>query len=152
MSDKHGPNSWEDYLAVHASRIADFSGHFIIEDQLSFTRTPTRVYWEGVLICAGGIEIHTRKRQALSVRSGRLWVQTSDYSYQVLRRVRGATVPLFRYDNAPHHDHPDPHHRHRYDTNGIELLPPEHVGEARWPTLGEVIEESFELWKTQRDD
>jgi len=34
MSDKHGPNSWEDYLAVHRSRISHFLGHFILDDRL----------------------------------------------------------------------------------------------------------------------
>jgi hypothetical protein len=150
MSAKHGANSWEDYLAVHASRIADFSGHFIVEDRLLFTRTSAGVYWEGVLLCADGIEIHVRKRQLTSSRAGRLWVQTSDYSYQVLRRGHGKTKPLFRYDNAPHHAHPDAHHRHRYDANGVEILPPEHVGQSGWPTLGEVIEEAFEMARPAR--
>ncbi len=54
---------------------------------------------------------------------------------------------LVRYDNSAHHRHPDPHHRHRYDANGQEILPPEHVGEAGWPTLGDVIEEAYALWR-----
>ena len=148
MSAKHGANSWDDYLLVHSSRLNDFLGHFILEDRLTFTRTPDQIYWEGVLLCAEGIEIHVRKRQAVLIRSGRPWVQTTDYSYQVLRRAKGAAIPLFRYDNAPHHDHPDPHHKHRYDANGIEILPPEHVGAEGWPTLGDVIEEAFEHWQS----
>ena len=146
MSAKHGPNSWDDYLAVHSSRIADYSGHFLVDDQLGFTRTLSQVSWEGVLFCASGIEIHVRKAQAVTYRSGRAWVQTTDYSYQVLRRVGGEAFRVFRYDNSSHYDHADPHHRHRYDANGIQILPPEHVGEDGWPTLGEVIEEAFDYW------
>ncbi len=146
MSAKQRPNSWDDYLAVHQSRIADFLGHFIVEDRLEFSRSLTQVYWEGVLICADGIEIHVRKRQSVSYRSGRAWVQATDYAYHVLRRRHGIAISIVRYDNASHHHHPDPHNRHRYDVNGTEVSPPEHMGEGRWPTLGEVIEESFELW------
>ncbi len=146
MSGKHGPNSWDDYLAVHTSRLADFLGHFIVEDRLAYTRTLTQVYWNGVLDCIDGIEIHVHKRQVVEMRAGRAWVQTTDYSYQVLRREGGRNTSLFRYDNSAHHDHPDPHHRHRYDVNGVEILPPEHVGIDDWPTLGEVIEEAFDLW------
>lgn len=149
MSAKHGANSWEDYLAVHTSRLNNFLGHFVVDDRLSFTRTSDQIYWDGILVCVDGLEIHVRKRQAVTIRAGRPWVQTTDYSYQVLRRVGGSAFPLFRYDNAPHHEHPDAHHRHRYDANGLEVHPTEHIGENGWPTLGEVIEEAFEQWKAR---
>ena len=147
MTGKHGANSWDDYLAVHESRLADHSGHFILEDHLQYDRTRTQVYWQGFLRCAAGIEIHVRKRQAVEMHGGRAWVRTTDYSYQVLRRERDGEVLLFRYDNSAHHDHPDPHHRHGYDANGHEVGPPVHVGVEGWPTLGEVIEEAFDLWR-----
>ena len=150
MSGKHGANSWDDYLNVHQSRIADFSSHFILADQLTYERTATQVYWEGVIVCTDGIEIHVRKRQVVKMRGGRAWVQTTDYSYQVLRREGEFILPVFRYDNAAHHDHPDPHHRHRYDTEGLEMLPPQHTGVDGWPTLGDVIEEAYDLWTRAR--
>lgn len=145
MSDRHGPNSWDSYLAVHQERIEDFRGHFIIEDRLGYVRTESVVQWEGELICVDGIEIHVRKRQAVSIRAGRPWVQTVDYSYQVLRRQGDEVRNLFRYDNSAHHDQPDPHHRHEYDEDGNERLPPVHVGADGWPTLGDVIVEAFRL-------
>ena len=145
MSGKHGPNSWQDYLEVHRSRIADFMDHFILEDRLRITRTRTQVAWEGELMCADGIEIHVAKRQEVTIRGGQPWVRTVDYSYHVFRRVGPVTTNLVRYDNAAHHRHPDAHHRHRYDANGHEILPPEHVGEDGWPTLGEVLAEAFAL-------
>ena len=148
MSDKHGPNSWEDYLAVHESRLDDFREHFILEDRLTHVRTASTVQWDGSLLCAGGMEIHVRKRQAVTLRAGRPWVQTVDYSYQVLLRDGAKAVQLFRYDNSAHHDHPDPHHLHRYDANGLEIRPVEHVGADGWPTLGEVIEQAHERWRS----
>jgi hypothetical protein len=145
MSDRHGPNSWDAYLAVHDRRLADFA-HFIVDNNLTFIRTPKVVQWEGTLICADGMEIHVRKTQAVSLRESRPWVQTTDYSYQVLRRQGEDVVRLFRYDNAAHHDHPDRHHKHRYDANGREIDPPVHVGHDGWPTLGDVIDEAFDVW------
>jgi hypothetical protein len=145
MNSKHDRNSWDDYLKVHQRRIEDF-GHFIVEDRLTFTRTQSQVLWEGELLCRGAIEIHVHKRQLVENRGGRPWVRTVDYSYQVLTRRDGAPLQLFRYDNAAHHAQPDPHHRHRFDANGREIMPPEHVGEAGWPTLGDVLEEAHVAW------
>ena len=146
MSDKHGPNSWDAYLAVHEHRIGDFRDHFILEERLKYTITQTIVAWTGELVCADGIEIHVQKTQHVSIRDGRRWVQTRDYSYQVIRRTGLEVVQLFRYDNAAHHAHPDRHHRHAYDSAGQEVLPVEHIGVDRWPTLGDVIEEAFDHW------
>lgn len=146
MSSKHGPNSWDDYLNVHERRIADFLGHFILDDRVEFTRTASQVLWEGELMCAGGIEVHVHKRQVIHYRQGRPWVRTVDYSYQVIRRQGGQVTPLFRYDNAEHHDHADAHHRHQFDANGREKLPPAHIGETGWPTLGDVLEEAHSAW------
>ena len=62
MADRHKPNSWDGYLAVHASKIDDYLGHFILDDRLSVTLTADLVAWTGELICADGIEIHVSKR------------------------------------------------------------------------------------------
>lgn len=132
MSSKHGANSWDDYLHVHQHRIADFIGHFSLDDRLAFTRTQTQVSWEGEILCADGIEIHVRKRQLITYRRGRPWVRTVDYSYQVIQRQAGDATPMFRYDNAGHFDHPDAHHRHQFDVNDREILPATHVGESGW--------------------
>lgn len=150
MKDRHGWNSWDGYLAVHQKRLADFHGHFLLEDRLTFTRTRDTVFWSGELLCADGIEIHVTKRQTVRERRGRTEVQTTDYSYQVLRRTGSSVRPLFRYDNAAHHDHPDAHHRHRYDEAGVEIDPPEHVGRSGWPTMGDVIDEAHDLWQRLR--
>ena len=148
MSSKHGANSWDDYLNVHQRRIADFIGHFIVDDGVEFTRTASQVLWEGVITCVGGIEVHVHKRQILDYRRGRPWVRTVDYSYQVIRRHGPEVAPLFRYDNAEHFDHPDAHHRHAFDANGREIYPAAHIGEDGWPTLGDVLEEAHSLWLT----
>ena len=151
MRSKHGPNSWDDYLNVHQRWIATFADHFIVEDRVAFTRTASQVLWEGEILCAGGIEIHVRKRQTIRKRQGRPWVHTEDYSYQVVRRQGRDVTPMFRYDNSDHFDHPDAHHRHQFDASGHEILPAVHVGEVGWPTLGDVLEEARLAWLATRD-
>ncbi len=151
MSSKHGANSWDDYLNVHQRRIADFAGHFIVDDKVEFTRTASQVLWEGEIRCIGGIEVHVHKRQVLQYRRGRPWVRTVDYSYQVVRRQGRDVTPLFRYDNSGHYDHPDRHHRHGFDANGREILPATYIGEVGWPTLGDVLEEAHSAWLAAGD-
>lgn len=146
MADRHQPNSWNGYLAVHASKIDVYLGHFILDDRLAVTVTADLVAWTGELICADGIEIHVSKRQSSWLRSGQRWVRTESYSYQVLQRLEGRERNVFRYDNSPHHDHQDPHHRHDYDVNGVEFGRPEWVGAHGWPTLGDVLDEAYRWW------
>lgn len=148
MSNKHGPNTWDNYQDVHDSYMEAYA-HFIEEDCLEAIPTRTLVTWRGIIYCAGGIEIHVAKTQSVSDRYGQLMVQTTEYAYHVLRRVGKGTTNLLRYDNAhAHADHPDPHHRHRYDDDGNEIEPPLHVGEENWPTLGEVLAEVHDLTRS----
>lgn len=146
MADRHKPNSWGGYRAVHERRIADYLGHFILDDRLTVTVTANLVSWSGELVCAGGVEIHVAKRQTSWFRSGQRWVRTDSYSYQVLQRLDGRERNLFRYDNSPHHEHPDAHHRHEYDVNGIEIGKATWVGAEGWPTFGDVIDEAYRWW------
>lgn len=149
---RHRPNSWEQYQAIHAKKIADYSPHFIVSDELVPQLAPTAVIWRGTLFCAANIEIHVNKAQDLFTRpDGRLAVQTQAYDYHVLQRLRQGERNLFRYDNShPHPEHPDAHHRHEYDANGLSRA--EHLCDrgwqvGDWPNLGQVIDEVYEWWR-----
>ena len=148
MRNRHGWNSWDDYLAVHTRRLRDFE-HFVLSDRLGYTTTKTQVFWSGILYCQDGIEINVAKHQDVEHQSGRPAVRTWEYSYHVLRRVGPETFSLFRYDNIHlHRGHADRHHRHRYDDLGGEIEPPVCVEEPGWPTLSEVIAEAEAWWLT----
>ncbi len=152
MSSRHDWNSWQAYLVAHTSFLRGWE-HFVIRDSLRWSQTSTLIEWKGVPICLDGYEIYVDKEQYVEHRAGRAYVKTFHYSYEVLRRVEGVARQVFRYDNThPHQDHPDAHHRHRYDKDGRELLPREHVGEARWPTLGDVIIETYGMWNQMKLD
>lgn len=149
---RHRRNSWDQYQAIHAKRIADYSPHFILEDGLIPDVTAEAVVWRGVLRCAAGVEIHVFKVQELSTRrDGRLMVRTMLYEYHVLQRRTEGERNLFRYDNAHQHPgHPDGHHRHDYDDEGA--VKTRHLTDCGWmpgdwPTLGDVIEEAYDLWQ-----
>jgi len=146
MSGRHAPNSWDSYLAAHNGRLADFADHFLERDTLEINTTSTTVVWSGVLYCRGGIEIKVARQQRTWMRSGRRWVETIEYSYHVMTKAEDGVHGLFRYDNAhPHPGHPDAHHRHDFGVDGEhEVI--RWVGEASWPTLGDVIEEAYEWW------
>ncbi len=148
MPDRHDWNSWEHYLAIHEHHISNYLDHFILDNQLCYTLTPFAVRWEGVLYCADGMEIQVTKLQDVRMHSGRYQVRTIEYRYHVIRRVGDRTINLFRYDNShTQPGHTTSHHRHRYDSEGIEIEPPMHTGEKGWPVLSEVIEEACQVWR-----
>jgi Family of unknown function (DUF6516) len=147
MSDRHAASSWDSYLSAYHGRLADFTDHFVERDTLEIRTTATTVLWSGVLYCREGIEIQVEKRQRTWMRSGRRWVETIEYSYHVMTRAEDGVRGLFRYDNAhTHPGHEDAHHRHDFGGDGQNDAV-RWVGEAGWPTLGDVIEEAYEWWR-----
>lgn len=149
MSDRHDWNSWEGYIHAHEGHMARYRGHFVLDDQLVHTITAKGVLWQGVLYCADGIEIHVSRFQEVSYQRRRLMVRTRDYSYHVFQRAGGVTRNLFRYDNIHERPgHADRHHRHEYDAAGNEVIAP--VGAAGWPTLGDVIDETYAWLERER--
>ena len=150
-ADPHSWASWPGYLEAHAGKLRDYVDHFIIEDRLQHTLTDAAVLWVGELICADGYEIHLSRQQIVEMRQGIPWVKTVLYSYQALHRRGDETRKLFRYDNIHTHEgHETAHHRHRFDANGVERLPCEHVGAVGWPNLGQVLDELHAFWQERR--
>jgi hypothetical protein len=148
-SDRHQWHNWEQYQAVHDSKISTYLGHFVLEDGIARIQTPASVVWRGILACVDGIEIKVAKRQEVRVRNGRLDARTIDYTYHAYQRRGPRLVQnILRYDNVHRHaDHPDTHHKHEYDDVGREHI--RHVGED-WPTLGDVIDEVHDWWLARR--
>ncbi len=151
MTDRHGWNSWQDYFHAHQNRLDSFE-HFILSNTITIAISDIVISFSGVLHCCGGLEIHVQKTLEVRQVSGRPQVRTRKYSYHVQQRVEAAGSTrirhLFRFDNAHDHPgHPDAHHRHQYQDNGIEeRMPVQHTGVEGWPTLSEVIEEAYQWW------
>lgn len=146
--DQHRANSWESYLSAHNGKLRDFEDHFLVRNELSYALLPGHVYWVGVLVCVDGIEVHIERVQRSFLRGGARWVQTIFYKYEVLQRRSGRVFEVVRYDNIHlQPGHADAHHRHRFDDDGVEIEPPEHVGRGGWPNLGKVLDEAYERWR-----
>lgn len=148
MAGRHDWLSWDQYQAAHYGNLEGFT-HFIVEDRLNPEISDLLVIWDGVLLCADGIEIFVDKTQDVRRRNGRREVRTRRYSYQAILRTGHGPLRLVRYDDA--HEwagHADGHHRHVMLDDGAERV--EHVGEDAWPTLGDVIAEVEEWWRSGR--
>jgi hypothetical protein len=96
-------------------------------------------------VFALGLEVQVDKEQELrSGDPGGPHVRTATYAYEVLRRTAGGEVQLWRYDNTGRHGHETPHHLHVFRADGTAEIV--HLGEAGWPTLGDVVEDLFAWW------
>ena len=129
-------------------RLAALTPHFVWEDALGYAMTHGRVRWTGALLLADGLELAVKKTQAMRLGAAGLEVRTERYAYQLLRPAAGeGRRGVFRYDNFHDHpNHPDAHHCHRYQDDGTQIEPPEYIGAAGWPTLGDVLDEAFRWW------
>ncbi len=148
--DQHRATSWDSYLGAHLGKLRDFEDHFLVVNDLAFDLLPDHVYWHGVLHCLDGFEIHVKRLQRSFFKKGLRWVETAEYRYEVIQRSPGRVREFVRYDNLHvQPDHPDAHHRHRFDEDGVEIEPPEHLGRGGWPNLGRVLDEAYECWRRQ---
>jgi hypothetical protein len=117
---------------------------FVQSDTLSMKRYGKYIRVQGEIACAGRLVVTVNKLLELTDSQSDT-VQTLQYSYHLA--VRGQHS-VFRYDNA-HPEflfsgHRDEHHKHLFDWKTGDPLPssPEWIGAARWPTLGEVLDEA----------
>ena len=144
---KHAPARLSTYLRVHTTRTeAFFLREFFLQTNASLDAAPGKLILAGQYLCRGGL-MFTVEKLLLVLDAGAPdpRVQTLRYSYNLSVIGHGS---VFRYDNVPHHAHPDPHHRHAFDwRTGVEApKSPRHVGEAGWPTMSEAAEEA-ERWQ-----
>ncbi len=129
--------------------------------QLAPDRPASLILLVGDIGCLGNILITVEKYLAIvtpdatpaEVLDGDhdVVVQTIAYAYHASVRGHGA---ILRYDNNhPWPRHADDHHVHRCDWRYPDDDPGrvEWVGEARWPTLGEVVREVMDWYYDNRD-
>ena len=106
----------------------------------------------GEIACLGRIVVRVEKYLEVSEGEGLdALVQTVEYKYNA--SVRGRNNVL-RYDNThAYPGHAYARHRHGYDwKTGEQPEIPAWVGEHRWPTLGEVLEELRQWYWENRED
>lgn len=141
MSDPHDWNSWENYLHIHESRLAEHP--FVRESLLAWTAIgdPVRsLSLDGTIVCTGGILVSVHK--VLDARSvhGHLEVRGTRYAYN-------AYLPqqwnILRYDNG--HADANEFHRHEFDlATGVEHRR-DVITRAEMPTLADFLTEVQEM-------
>jgi len=151
--DRHRPAKLRAYLDTHEGYLAGVRKRgFVGEDSLSIRPVPGSLLMEGEISCLGGIVVSVSKRLELKDDDAvNPMVLTVSYAYNA--RVAGHG-DIVRDDNADHHSHSDPHHRHTFDWRTNEELEgsPEWVGADGWRTLGQFIDEIEEWYWDHRDE
>ncbi|MCY4454877.1 MAG: hypothetical protein OXC56_01045 [Chloroflexi bacterium] len=141
--EKHGWLRIDRYQAIHEGALERHA--FVVADDTTFTRLRddgiVSYLLEGLIHCAGGIEIDVTK--LLAVRVSRRLEQVRGLSYRYNAHVRGG-YNILRYDNG-HIATPDEFHRHAFDPlTGIERSRTT-FDRDRMPTLIEMVSEVEQL-------
>ena len=146
---KHSPTRWTTYWSTHTRYLDKLKNYgIVLSEDLELVNLGND-YFQMV----GRINIE--KNLILSVNKtlkrhnvhGIQHVYSTRYSYHL---STSSGFNLFRYDNAHKHEylgHTSEFHVHRYDASGeseIKGSPFEISHIENWPTLGEVIWESYE--------
>ena len=127
MPDRHGRSRLQNDLSAHHGHLDSCRGYVVLADDLRYgwIPIPPRPYRiEGRVHCDHGRFVDARK--TLETRDDNV-VRTNRYGYHA--GIEGARErPIFRYDNAHAYlreDHPDEHHKHRFDpVTWQEIEPP----------------------------
>ncbi len=157
---KYGPNRLKAYLEIHNNVLSQYKNRGFVGPENITSRGffqengKGQILISGEIGCSGGIVIGVEKNLSiLEVYDADALVQTNWYSYNAFIR-NGHNI--FRYDNqhedASFRNHPDPHHKHIFDWRTGDEIRVDWIGAANWLTLGEVIEELYEWYWTNKDE
>jgi hypothetical protein len=150
-ANRHGWNSFDNYFSTHDAQLKRL-GEFFVEEQgdclMPQLIDAYTLQIVGTIWCHSNIFLNVNKVLEINERNQ---VRTIRYSYHAGVIVGGVTKNIFRYDNAhefTREGHLDAHHKHLYswETNQ-QTGAPEWIGEAKWPTLSEVLYELYDWWQ-----
>lgn len=139
---KHGPNRLKRYIEIHENVIGQFMDRGVDEeDGTSFEAGPWEIRQAGEILLANGVSVTVEKTLQILGPGDDPLVATAEYAYNA-RRLGLWTI--LRVDNSHGRiGHADWHHRHifAWDVDVDEPGTVEWLGAARWPTLGEFIDQ-----------
>lgn len=154
--NRRKPVSIDKYIAIHEGNMRMlYSEGIVVDDTLEFdfAKNPI-VTLIGAVKFGTPVELKVKK-YLLIERHGRLaCLVTKRYSYQC-HIIGQSDSEIFRYDNYheddPHHGHDGPHHLHRFDLPGRQVLgSPFHIKEEDRPLLDEIIREAHQHSQAHR--
>jgi hypothetical protein len=159
---RHAPARFRSYIGAHNRHIGQLRAtSFVGADTLELIAWPRQLVMVGDIGCLGEITLTVEKYLRVLIAHASpsdvlggdhdIVVQTYVYSYHASVRGHGA---ILRYDNNHGRSgHPDWHHVHRCDwRSDDDVGRVEWIGEDKWPTLGDVIQELMDWYYANRDD
>jgi hypothetical protein len=132
------------YVQLHNTILERFRGRsFVGGDALELRRYHDYSILEGEIGCLGEIIIGVSK--VLKYVGNTTTVEAVRRSYNV--SLRGH-ANIFRYDDAPHHPHPDKFHRHEFNWRTGDQIAgsPFWVGSLAWPQFTDVLERAHDWY------
>ena len=146
---KHGPNTRENYLAVHRSTLENYSVYAVnypaYDEKITSDTLSLKTSFEVRTFGGHLVGISIAKVAKVTQKKGRAFCKTINYSYLAYdpapprRNLIGyhAPHPHLTDRDARHHPY---HHKHNYILDKIELL----RGEGDIPFVSEFLDEVLE--------
>lgn len=144
MAQKHGPNTWENYLRVHENVLRQYSKYFV---NLPITYAIEKITANYYSLLIERLEVKTsngnivfiKLEKDVDVQPGvtRKIARTYGYSYNCWKKVGGLKTRLIRYC-SPHLDHNKFHHKHDFTVNPSTVTK---IGNDEWPHVSDFLDE-----------
>ena len=155
-ANRRKPVSVQKYIAIHVGKMKVlYDENIIVEDTLAFDFAEDPVVTlMGAVKFGNAVELKVKKWLRKERHRGKECLVTKKYSYQC-HIVGQSDSEIFRYDNYheenPHEGHEEPHHVHRFDPPGRQVLDsPFEIKERDRPLLDEVIREAYQHAKAYK--
>lgn len=142
MKEKHGWNTFENYLRVHESVLKKYSSHIVSQNPkyvlVKFTDHYCQLTLEKLEIqTLKNTRIYINIQKDIEVQPGarRPIARTEGFSYQAWFKGNGGNI--IRYC-SPHDSHNQFHHKHNYTKIPPEVLK---IEAGKWPHVSEFLGE-----------
>lgn len=147
MREKHGWNTWENYLQVHERVLRDYSKHFQTSNpQYSIDQITENYYTISldklIVTTLTGNQVWVKIEKDVEVKKGvtKKVAKTYSYSYHSWRSKGKGAENLIRYC-SPHEVHNKFHHKHVYKNNQQVTTK---IEDDDWPHVSEFLDEIIE--------
>jgi hypothetical protein len=144
--NRRQPVTVDRYIAIHEGKMRKMRNEGIITDddlKFDFADNP-------IVLMIGTVKFGTkvvlRVKKFMRIVDGCLITEKYSYQCHISGRSRSE---IFRYDNYhednPHEGHDGPHHVHRFDPPGRQVLhSPFEIREEERPLMDEIIKEAYQ--------
>ncbi len=142
MKEKHGWNTWENYLRVHERVLKDYSSNIITSNPLYKIERVTENYYTLELskievMTVKGNPVFIKIEKDIVIKEGVRKKLAKLYSYSYHAWSKSSLKNLVRYC-SPHTEHNKFHHRHDYSVSPMKTT---RVNDDEYPHVSEFLQE-----------